>query len=84
MLPVRCYTCGKVLGNLQTEWDRHREVQPEKWSGFFEKFNIRRYCCKRVIMTQTPDLNQQRQMELPASVEKKEESSTITRFYLAR
>lgn len=36
--PVRCFTCGKVLNNLYYE--------------DIEEFNkLRRYCCKRMILT---------------------------------
>lgn len=81
MLPVRCYTCGKVLAQLQKQWEQHKS---EDWSGFFEEFDIKRYCCKRVLMAHVPDKNQLVQYALPPSVQLSEEKDDIVRFYLAR
>jgi DNA-directed RNA polymerase subunit N (RpoN/RPB10) len=84
MLPVRCYTCGKVLGHLQKEWENYRQNSPEEWSEFFKTFQIKRYCCRRVIMAQVPDYNQEKQHTLPTSVSLAPESDKVIRFYLAR
>jgi DNA-directed RNA polymerase I, II, and III subunit RPABC5 len=49
IIPVRCYTCGKVTGN---KWDHYNDLlnsgktQPEA----FEILNLKRYCCKRILL----------------------------------
>lgn len=69
ILPVRCYTCGKVLGNLTTRWAEHRERHlDDGWLPFFERYGIRRYCCRRVLMSQVPDPNHSNPHALPPSV----------------
>jgi len=54
MKPIRCYTCGKVLGNKWMVVDRlQREQMPLK--QIYEKIGISRYCCKRIILSSVDD-----------------------------
>ena len=46
MKPVRCYTCGKVLGHLYDRVNRSQNL-----SELWERLGVRRYCCKRTLMT---------------------------------
>lgn len=50
MKPIRCYTCGKILGN---KWEAIDKLLSEKktFKEIYELLLIRRYCCKRVILT---------------------------------
>ena len=50
MKPVRCFTCSKVLGN---KWETINKLLEDglELKEIYEKINIIRYCCKRVIMT---------------------------------
>jgi DNA-directed RNA polymerase subunit N (RpoN/RPB10) len=90
MLPIRCYTCGKVIANLQQAWDEYRKdmslsgKEEEEWLPFFETHSIRRYCCKRVLMTQTPDPNHTTQYKLPASVTVSAPPDNSKRLFIAR
>lgn len=69
LLPIRCYTCGKVLANLTDPWERYRkEHQDGNWLPFFQRYNIQRYCCKRVFMSQVSDPNYDRNYILPSSI----------------
>lgn len=69
ILPIRCYTCGKVLANLTIPWTRHHEhTGGNDWQIFFEKYNIKRYCCRRVLMAQVPDPNHNKDHTLPPSI----------------
>ena len=68
LLPIRCYTCGKVLGNLTDPWERYYKEEPTNWLPFFQRYNIQRYCCKRVLMSQVPDPNQDKHYVLPPSI----------------
>ena len=73
MLPIRCYTCGKVLGNLEHARKTYREFfqdnQEEDWLAFFEKYRIQRYCCRRILMCHQPDVNHEIVYELPSSIQ---------------
>ncbi|KAH3757747.1 DNA-directed RNA polymerases I, II, and III subunit RPABC5 [Pelomyxa schiedti] len=50
IIPIRCFTCGKVIGN--------------KWEGYISMLNhdftegealdvlqLKRYCCRRMLLT---------------------------------
>lgn len=51
IIPIRCFTCGKVVGN---KWEKYNELLD---SGEYEKCEIldilglKRYCCRRMIFT---------------------------------
>jgi DNA-directed RNA polymerase I, II, and III subunit RPABC5 len=49
LIPVRCYTCGKVVGD---KWEHYNDLlsQGKKESEAFEIIGLKRYCCKRVLM----------------------------------
>lgn len=53
ILPVRCFTCGKVIGNKGRAFDflcrRYcKSDSPAKKA--FEELRIRRYCCRRMFL----------------------------------
>ena len=83
LLPIRCYTCGKVLGNLTQVWELYRDQHGDKdWLPFFQKYNIQRYCCKRVLLSQVPDPNYNKHHVLPPSVALSHEKTS--NMFLAR
>ncbi len=50
MLPVRCYTCGKVIGHLEDTINKYR-LNSLPLKDLYDNNRIRRYCCKRMIST---------------------------------
>jgi DNA-directed RNA polymerase subunit N (RpoN/RPB10) len=50
MIPVRCFTCGKVLGNLENKFDTMLQQGKEK-KEIFEELRLTRYCCKMVMIS---------------------------------
>ena len=50
IIPVRCFTCGKVVGN---KWEiyqkKKKEGIPEK--EIFNQLGLNKYCCKRMLLT---------------------------------
>ncbi|RME79963.1 MAG: DNA-directed RNA polymerase subunit N [Methanobacteriota archaeon] len=47
--PVRCFTCGKVLGHL---WDKYKEgvasgTDPQE---VLNELGLERYCCRRMFV----------------------------------
>ena len=46
MLPVRCFSCNKVLGHFSDHFEKG-----EITKQFLETHNIRRYCCKKILLT---------------------------------
>ena len=50
IIPVRCFTCGKVIGN---KWHRYLLLLSEKKEPLeiFKELGLNRYCCRRMIIT---------------------------------
>jgi DNA-directed RNA polymerases I, II, and III subunit RPABC5 len=59
IIPIRCFTCGKVIANL---WDAYVETKKRFESSTQEKIteelektlNLKRYCCKRMLICHVP------------------------------
>jgi DNA-directed RNA polymerase I, II, and III subunit RPABC5 len=50
IIPVRCFTCGKVVGN---KWEKYLNLleQDVPEGEALDKLNLRRYCCRRMLLT---------------------------------
>jgi len=49
MIPVRCFSCGQVIGN---KWEKFKErvdkgEDPEK---VLDDLGVKRYCCRRMLV----------------------------------
>lgn len=42
MLPVRCFTCNKILGQYFHIQDFDQKI--------FDRYNIKRFCCKKILL----------------------------------
>jgi DNA-directed RNA polymerase subunit N len=61
IIPVRCFTCGKIIGDAYEEYTkRYEEYQKATKSGekpketpkqILDDLGIDRYCCRRMILT---------------------------------
>lgn len=64
IIPVRCFTCGKVIGNKWDAYLQHLQVfikQSFLFTNFFkdgstegdalDQLNLRRYCCRRMLLS---------------------------------
>ena len=55
MLPVRCFTCNKVIGQFQDQFDNFKKQFPNQdninYKPFFEEYNINRICCRKIFIT---------------------------------
>ena len=49
MIPVRCFTCNKVVGN---KWEPWKMLLKKEYSeaDALDKLGLRRYCCRRMIL----------------------------------
>ncbi len=52
MEPVRCFTCGKVLGDKYEEFNK-RASGGEKPLDVLDDLGVERYCCRRMLLTST-------------------------------
>ena len=50
IIPVRCFTCGKVVGN---KWDSYLELLKADYSegDALDELGLKRYCCRRMVLT---------------------------------
>lgn len=50
IIPVRCFTCGKVIGN---KWERYINLlQADYGEGdALDALGLKRYCCRRMLLT---------------------------------
>jgi len=50
IIPVRCFSCGKVVGDL---WESYLSLIDSglKESDAMDKLGCKRYCCRRMLMT---------------------------------
>jgi len=50
LIPVRCYTCNKVIGNKQVTYEK-LVAEGKKENEIMEILGLTRYCCKRMLLT---------------------------------
>ena len=50
IIPVRCFTCGKVVGN---KWDTFVELlaQDVPEAAALDTLGLYRFCCRRMLLT---------------------------------
>lgn len=50
IIPVRCFTCGKVIGN---KYDPYVQMLLEgsKPADAMNQIGLKRYCCRRMVLT---------------------------------
>ncbi|KAJ2510822.1 DNA-directed RNA polymerases I, II, and III subunit RPABC5 [Coemansia sp. RSA 1939] len=50
IIPVRCFTCGKVVGN---KWERYLELIEQEFTDgdALDELGLKRYCCRRMVLT---------------------------------
>ncbi|MCD6414847.1 MAG: DNA-directed RNA polymerase subunit N [Candidatus Diapherotrites archaeon] len=49
-VPVRCFTCGRLIGNLWEDFDKRVKAgeDPEK---ILDDLGLKRYCCRRMLIS---------------------------------
>ena len=49
MIPVRCFTCGKVIADV---WEEFKErIKTEEPKKVLDELGIDRYCCRRMLLS---------------------------------
>lgn len=57
IIPVRCFTCGKVIGHLWEEYAR-RVASGENPGKALDDLGVRRYCCRRMFLSHVDLINE--------------------------
>ncbi|MDP2215934.1 MAG: DNA-directed RNA polymerase subunit N [Methanolobus sp.] len=50
MIPVRCFTCGKVVSSCWEDYKR-RVNEGEDAAKVLDSLGVTRYCCRRMILS---------------------------------
>ncbi|MFX0122190.1 MAG: DNA-directed RNA polymerase subunit N [Candidatus Hodarchaeota archaeon] len=50
MIPIRCYTCGKVIAHLYDDYIEGLKEGKES-DELLDSFGLTRYCCRRMLIT---------------------------------
>ncbi len=50
MIPIRCFTCGKLIGDKWQEYER-RVGNKEPPGKVLDDLGIERYCCRRMFIS---------------------------------
>ena len=50
IVPVRCFSCGKVLGDLYEKYQEQlkNDQSPDK---VLDELGLKKYCCRRMIVS---------------------------------
>ncbi len=51
MIPVRCFSCGKVVGTAYEQF-KVRVAQGENPIQVMDDLGLKRYCCRRMLVSQ--------------------------------
>ena len=51
MIPVRCFTCGRVVGSAYEQF-KERRAQGESPTKIMDSLGLTRYCCRRMLVSQ--------------------------------
>lgn len=49
-IPIRCFTCGKLVGNKWEEFDK-RVKDGENPEKVLDELGLERYCCRRMLIS---------------------------------
>jgi DNA-directed RNA polymerase subunit N len=50
IVPVRCFSCGKVVGGVYTEF-KERVEKGEDAGKVLDDLGVKKYCCRKTILT---------------------------------
>ncbi|KAH8916405.1 hypothetical protein BT69DRAFT_1270439 [Atractiella rhizophila] len=50
IIPVRCFTCGKVTGDKWNTYLQHLEDGKTEGEAL-DELGLKRYCCRRMVLT---------------------------------
>ena len=49
IIPIRCFTCGKVVGHLWLEFKKRVE-EGEDAKKVLDDLGLKRYCCRQLFL----------------------------------
>jgi DNA-directed RNA polymerase subunit N len=55
--PVRCLTCGKVIGDKWEEYEQRVEDGEDK-GEVLDDLNVEKYCCRTIFLTHVDTIDE--------------------------
>ncbi|MHA1300426.1 MAG: DNA-directed RNA polymerase subunit N [Candidatus Helarchaeota archaeon] len=53
IIPIRCFTCGKLIADKWEEFNQRIEQGEEK-NKILDDLGLERYCCRRMLISHVP------------------------------
>lgn len=66
IIPVRCFTCGKVIGNKWQLFFEKVNVEKAPMEEIFNELGIERYCCRRMLISHVNLISYLSSYDLPS------------------
>ena len=66
LIPVRCFTCGNVIGQLFKPWSEQLS-QGKDPKTILDEFGLNRVCCRRMLITHVELLDETIKFSLATS-----------------
>ena len=57
IIPVRCFTCGEVVGDKWEEFAA-RVKEGEAPSKILDDLGLKKYCCRRILISHVPVIDE--------------------------
>lgn len=51
IVPVRCFSCGKVIGDKWEDFQERTEEDDEDVKAVLDDLGLDRYCCRTIFLT---------------------------------
>ncbi|MDY6769082.1 MAG: DNA-directed RNA polymerase subunit N [Candidatus Nanohaloarchaea archaeon] len=58
IVPTRCFTCGKVIGDRWDEFEDRAKEGDEDPGEVLDDLGLERYCCRTVFLTHVDVLDE--------------------------
>ncbi len=51
MIPIRCFSCGQVVGDKWEEFNTRVNQKKEDSGKVLDDMKVNRYCCRRMLVS---------------------------------
>ena len=81
IIPVRCFTCGKLVGDQWDEFTR-RIKTGENASDILDSLGLKRYCCRRMLLSNVEIIDEV--LRFYEEAEKRKEARNLYQFFFKK